>query len=226
MRLENSFTVAAPLERTWRTLLDIERVATCIPGAKIESGGEDGVYRGAMKMKLGPMTVDYRGTARLGDVDEDTHTASIAVQAREAKGQGTAAAVISNHLEPQNGGTKVVAVTELNITGRQAQFGRGIMEDVASTMMSQFAERLEGELQRDGTKEPERASTDTRPPAEPTAPRSAEPEEALDLGNVLASTPLVRYGGIAAVAALLLVALFALLRGRRRQITFNVNLRR
>ena len=67
-----------------------------------------------MKMKLGPMTVDYRGTARLQDVDEDTHTASIAVQAREAKGQGTAAAVISNHLEPQNGGTKVVAVTDLN----------------------------------------------------------------------------------------------------------------
>ena len=101
MKLENSFTVAAPIDQTWDTLLDIERVATCLPGAQIEPRAEDGVYRGAMKMKLGPMTVDYRGTARLQDVDEDTHTASIAVQAREAKGQGTAAAVIRNQLEAQ-----------------------------------------------------------------------------------------------------------------------------
>src|SRR5262245_8506280 len=225
MRLENSFTVAAPLEHTWRTLLDIERVATCLPGARLESGGEDGVYRGAMKLKLGPMTVDYRGTARLQDVDEDTHTASIAVQAREAKGQGTAAAVISNHLEPQNGGTKVIAVTDFNITGRQAQFGRGIMEDVAGTMMSQFAERLEGELQRDGAEEPERPADEARraAPEPATPPRAAEPDEALDLGNVLTSAPLIRYGGFAALAALLLVALFAVIRGRRRQITFNVN---
>ena len=74
MKLENSFTVAAPIDQTWETLLDIERVATCLPGAKIEPGDEDGVYRGAMKVKLGPMTVDYRGTATLQDVDEDTHT--------------------------------------------------------------------------------------------------------------------------------------------------------
>ena len=95
MQLENEFTVTAPLDQTWETLLDIERVATCLPGATIEPSEDDGVYRGAMKMKLGPMNVSYQGTARLQDVDEDTHTASIAVQAREAKGQGTAAAVIS-----------------------------------------------------------------------------------------------------------------------------------
>ena len=228
MKLENSFTVAAPLDRTWDTLLDIERVARCLPGAKIESGAEDGVYRGAMKMKLGPMTVDYRGTARLQDVDEDTHTASIAVQAREAKGQGTAAAVISNRLEPQNGGTKVVAVTDLNITGRQAQFGRGIMEDVAETMMSQFAERLETEMQRGEVAEPPQ---DAQAPAGaaasgPAPEPAAQDEDALNVGNVLMDTPMVRYGGIAALVAILLLAVVALLRGRRRQITFNVNLRR
>ena len=103
MKLENEFSVAASIEDTWGTLLDIERVATCLPGATIEPGDEDGVYHGAMKMKLGPMNVQYKGTAKLQDVDEDTHTASIAVQAREAKGQGTAAAVISNHLEQVNG---------------------------------------------------------------------------------------------------------------------------
>ena len=234
MKLENSFTVAASLDQTWETLLDIERVATCLPGAKIEPGAEDGVYRGAMKMKLGPMTVDYRGTARLQDVDEDTHTASIAVQAREAKGQGTAAAVISNHLEPQNGGTKVVAVTDLNITGRQAQFGRGIMEDVAETMMSQFADRLETEMQRGGAAEAQPQGAPAAGSAVPggqAAPAAAGPpgpeeEEALDVGNVLMDTPMVRYGGIAALAGLLLLVIAAALRGRRRQLTFNVNLRR
>src|SRR5215204_2674832 len=229
MKLENSFTVAAPIAETWETLLDIERVAKCLPGAQIEPGDEDGVYRGAMKVKLGPMTVDYRGTARLQDVDEDTHTASIAVQAREAKGQGTAAAVIRNQLEPQNGGTRVVAVTDLKITGRQAQFGRGIMEDVASTMMGEFAKRLESEI-GSGTATREPAGDGAAAPAAEAGAaeergRQEEPE-ALDLGNVLASTPMIRYAGIAGAALLVLLALSALLRGRRRQLTFNVKLNR
>jgi len=185
-----------------------------------------------MKVKLGPMTVDYRGTARLQDVDEDTHTASIAVQAREAKGQGTAAAVIRNQLESQNGGTRVVAVTDLKITGRQAQFGRGIMEDVATTMMGEFAKRLESEI-GSGSATPEPASDGAAAAAAPKSDagetqdrgRQEEPE-ALDLGNVLASTPMVRYAGIAGVALLVLLVLSALRRGRKRQLTFNVNLNR
>jgi uncharacterized protein len=224
MKLENSFTVAAPIDETWKTLLDIERVAKCLPGAQIEPGDEDGVYRGAMKVKLGPMTVDYRGTARLQDVDEDTRTASIAVQAREAKGQGTAAAVISNQLEPQNGGTRVVAVTDLKITGRQAQFGRGIMEDVASTMMAEFAKRLEAEIGSGGAaKEPAAAKASEPAGAGKDEGQVGEPE-ALDLGNVLASTPMVRYAGIGGVAALVLLVLSALVRRRKGGFTFNVHL--
>jgi uncharacterized protein len=223
MKLENSFLVDAPLEQTWRTLLDIERVATCLPGARIEPGDEEGVFRGVMKVKLGPMTVDYRGTARLQDVDEDTHTASIAVQAREAKGSGTAAAVIENRLEAQNGSTRVVAVTDLKITGRQAQFGRGIMQDVASTMMGEFAKRLEQEIQRGGTTATERppaAATE----AQPEAPEPDEPE-ALDLGNVLAGTATARYAAPGLVLLLLLV-LLGVRRGRKRTLTFNINLNR
>lgn len=226
MKLENSFTVAAPLDQTWRTLLDIERVAACLPGARIEPSDEDGVYRGAMKMKLGPMTVDYRGTARLQDVDEDNHTASIAVQGREAKGQGTAAAVIENRLEPQNGSTKVIAVTDLKITGRQAQFGRGIMEDVANTMMGEFAKRLEAEINSGGAAAEPAAEAEPAASARPqgAAPRAEEPE-ALDVGNVLARTPLVRYGGAGAVVLVLLTVAALLLGGRkrRRQVTVNFN---
>ena len=239
MKLENEFSVAASIEDTWGTLLDIERVATCLPGATIEAGDEDGVYHGAMKMKLGPMNVQYKGTAKLQDVDEDTHTASIAVQAREAKGQGTAAAVISNHLEQVNGKTRVVAITDLKITGRQAQFGRGIMEDVATSMMKQFATRLEEEIRSGGAKAakpaepagsttPSAGSASSRP--EPGAPSAFAPPsddgDVLDVGNVLANTQMIRYAGIAGGAILLLIAIFALISGRKRRLTFNINLRR
>lgn len=236
MKLENEFSVAASIDDTWGTLLDIERVASCLPGATIEPGDEDGVYHGAMKMKLGPMNVQYKGTAKLQDVDEDTHTASVAVQAREAKGQGTAAAVISNHLEQVNGKTRVVAVTDLKITGRQAQFGRGIMEDVATSMMKQFATRLEEEIQSGGAKTekpaepagssaPSASSGATRGAPPVSAPRS-EDDDVLDVGNVLANTQMIRYAGIAGGAILLLIAIFAVISGRKRRLTFNINLRR
>lgn len=241
MKLENEFSVAASLEDTWATLLDIERVATCLPGAKIEAGEEDGVYRGAMKMKLGPMTVQYQGTAKLQDVDEDTHTASIAVQAREANGQGTAAAVISNHLEQVNGKTRVVAVTDLKITGRQAQFGRGIMEDVATSMMKQFAMRLEEEIKGGRGASSERAANGAgagAPPAAAAAPKQAaapgspaapppdDVDDVLNVGSVLANTQMLRYAGIAGGVLLLVIAMIAILSGRRRALNFNINIRR
>lgn len=230
MKLENSFTVAAPLDETWKTLIDIERVATCLPGAKIEPDGGDGVFKGTMKIKLGPMTVDYRGTARLEDVDEDTHTASIAVSAREAKGQGTAAAVIENHLETDGDRTKVIATTDLKITGRQAQFGRGIMEDVATTMMNEFSSRLEQEIQGGG--QPKTPATESAA-AEAGKVSAAGPsdaddadDEVLDVGNVLAQTPLVRNVGIGAAALAVLLLVFVFLgRSRSQQYTLNVNLR-
>ena len=222
MKLQNEFTVDAPVERTWQTLLDIERVATCLPGATIERGEEDGLYRGAMKVKVGPMTVDYRGTARLEEVDEDTRTASIVVQAREAKGQGTAAAVIRNHLEARNGSTHVVAETDLKLTGRQAQFGRGIVEDVAGTMMSEFAKRLEQQLRADPADEAAEA-----PAVAPAAGLpEGQPEEALDMGSVLLKSDAVRRGGMAAAALLGLLSLLLLLRRPRRRITFNIDLSR
>ncbi|MGH2983866.1 MAG: SRPBCC family protein [Solirubrobacterales bacterium] len=224
MKLQNEFTVDAPVDRTWQTLLDIERVATCLPGARIEPGDDDGVYRGAMKVKVGPMTVDYRGTARLQDVDEDTRTASIVVQAREAKGQGTAAAVIRNQLEARNGSTHVSAETDLKLTGRQAQFGRGIVEDVAGAMMSDFAKRLELELQGEG------APSGEKPPAvragETAAAATEEPEEALDLGGVLLKSPVARQAGIIGALVLGLLALLLVLRRPRRRITFNIDLSR
>lgn len=216
MKLNNEFEVAVPVERAWETLLDIERVARFLPGAKIEPGGEEGVYRGAMRVKVGPMVVNYEGTARLGSVDEEAHAADIEVQAKETRGQGTAVAVIRNRLVPVDGGTRVVAETDLQVTGRQAQFGRGIMQDVAGKMLDQFAGRFERYL-LEGDTAPAPAPVERR--VAPAAPGPASPpaaqEEALDLGSILSQTQIVRNGGPVLVAVLALLLGFAL--GRRRR---------
>jgi uncharacterized protein len=216
MKLENEFTVAAPLERTWATLLDIHRVASCLPGAKLESEESDGTFRGEMQVKLGPMTLAYKGTARLAEVEEDEHVATIEARARELRGSGMATAMIRNRLTANgDGSTHVKVDTDLNVTGRPAQFGRGIMEDVANRMLDDFAQRLEREILAGAEGEPAGAS-----PAAAEGPSQAAPpppsEDALDIGSVVMG-PLAKRAGIAAGAlAIALVLLAVLLRGRRQ----------
>lgn len=214
MILTNEFVVGADAETVWRHLLDMEGVAACLPGATIEAADEEGSYNGSMRVRIGPMTVDYRGTATFAEVDEDSHTATISLRAREAKGQGTAMATIRNRLESADGGTRVVAETDLQITGPQAQFGRGVMEDVGGRVLAEFAERLERQIT--GADE---ASTDAGPTGANGgaggAPEAASADgEALDLGAILSESVIGRYARIAAWAtgALLVIAL---LRRRR-----------
>lgn len=139
LRLENEFVVQAPIETTWKILLDLEQVAGCLPGATIEAGAEQGTYDGSMRVKLGPVSLSYKGTARIELIDDDTHTAIFAVRGKEARGQGSASATLRNRLVPADGATRVVVETELSVTGRPAQFGRGIMQDVAASMLTDFA---------------------------------------------------------------------------------------
>ena len=235
MKLSNEFTVAVPLERAWVTLLDIPLVAGFLPGAQIEPQAEGGVYRGTMKVKVGPMVVNYRGTARLAHTDESEHIADIAVEAKDTRGQGTASAVIHNRLIPEDAGTRVVAETDLNITGRQAQFGRGVMQDVAGRMLTDFAKRFEQHLLEGdggGAPAPEQGAAPGAPAAEqgaapapgeaPTAPASTEtpprppvPQtpDVLDLGAHLSRSPSVRRG--AGVFVVVLLAIFFISRRRR-----------
>lgn len=214
MKLTNEFTVAVPLERAWETLLDIERVAGFLPGAKIEPSPQADVYHGSMRIKVGPMVINYQGTARLVLADESQHIADIAVEAKDTKGQGTAAATIRNRLVPDNGGTRVIAETDLAITGRQAQFGRGIMQDVAGRMLGDFAQRFEDYLLHGETAEPAPADRGT---ASASAAQSAAPtadDGALDLGSAVFGSPAVRRAGLGALGGLLLAIL--LFRARRR----------
>ncbi len=180
MKLTNELLVAAPLSQTWRTLLDVPRVARALPGATIDPEPSDGAYRGRMVVKLGPVTTEYTGTARLMDVDEDEGVVAFHVQAREIRGQGTAAATITARVTPDAGGTRLTVQTELLLTGRQAQFARGIMEAAAGAIVTEFAARLEREILG-------------HPPAE-----TADGNEVLDVGGAV-YRPLLERAGILAV---------------------------
>jgi uncharacterized protein len=187
MKLRNEFEVGVPLERTWNTLLDIARVARALPGATIEQDAEGGAWRGGMKVKLGPVTTEYTGTARVQDADADGRVVSFRVEGREVRGQGSAAATITARLGQADGGTRVVVETDMQVTGRQAQLGRGLMEDVAGAILAQFAGRLESELRGE--------------------PASAEPgAEALDVSGAVRG-PLLERAGLVLAGLLAGIAL-------------------
>jgi carbon monoxide dehydrogenase subunit G len=143
MKLTNEVVVPAPLESTWSLLLDVPRVVRALPGATVEPEAAEGAYRGALKVRLGPVAVEYDGVARLEDVDEDEHAATFRIEGRERRGHGGATATIVNRLLPDENGTRLVVETDLAVTGRAAQLGRGLMEDVAGSLLGQFAAGLE-----------------------------------------------------------------------------------
>jgi carbon monoxide dehydrogenase subunit G len=146
MQLENDFTVPAPIDEAWAVLLDVERVAPCLPGATVEPGDDEGEYNGTMTVKIGPITARYKGTVKIQEADEAARRAVMRAQAKDARGQGTAAATITSTMEESAEGTKVKVVTDMRVTGPAAQFGRGVMQDVSAKMMRQFAECLASEM--------------------------------------------------------------------------------
>jgi uncharacterized protein len=212
--IENEFTVGADIDTVWRELLDMEGVASCLPGATITATDQDNVYDGSMRLKIGPMRVEYRGRATLSEVDEANHTAVISLSAREAKGQGSAMATIRNRLEPVDGRTKVSAETDLQITGPQAQFGRGVIEDVGKRVLGEFSQRLEERIAGSGSGGPASGSNSGGSAAESPSAQTPAPAE-LDVGSLVTSSPIVRRAGAGALAAALIALALILLRRRR-----------
>jgi len=145
MKLENEFTVPAPVDRAWEVMLDMQRVAPCLPGAAIESSDGD-EHVGTMAVKIGPITARYRGTVRIVEADQPSHRAVMRAQAKDQRGQGTAAATITSRMEETPGGTRVRVETDMRITGPAAQFGRGVMQEVSAKMMRRFADCLAEEI--------------------------------------------------------------------------------
>ncbi len=146
MKINNEFTVGASIQQAWDTMLNLERIAPCLPGAAIQEEKEEGEYDGTMKVKIGPITANYKGTVKFEEVDEDNHRAVLQATGRDARGQGTASATIVSTLQEEDDGTKVSVETDMKLTGRAAQFGRGIAQDVATKMLDQFASCLEEEI--------------------------------------------------------------------------------
>ena len=137
MKIEDQFRVGVPVEHAWRGLLDVEGIAPCMPGAQLqEVEGEE--YRGIVKVKVGPITAQYKGTARIVEADESARRIVIKADGRDTRGQGNASATITAGLEPDGDGTRVSIDTDLNVTGKVAQFGRGVMADVSSKLLAQF----------------------------------------------------------------------------------------
>ena len=147
MKLSNEMVVPASVEEAWAVMLDIERVAPCLPGASIEPAEGD-EYRGTMKIRLGPITSSFAGTVKIEEADEGAYRAVLTARARDSRGQGTAAATITSTMAPAEEGTRVTVETDLRVTGPAASFGRGVMQDVSARLMGQFAECLAAEMGR------------------------------------------------------------------------------
>ncbi|MCO6004659.1 SRPBCC family protein [Actinoallomurus purpureus] len=145
MELDHEFTVPVPVDQAWRVLLDVERIAPCMPGATLDAADAD-EFTGRLKVRLGAMTITYRGTARIASRDESDRTVTIEASGKEARGPGTASATVQAQLFDEDGRTRVTVHTKLNVTGRPAQFGRGILGEVGGKLIGRFADNLAAEL--------------------------------------------------------------------------------
>jgi carbon monoxide dehydrogenase subunit G len=162
MEITDSFRVSTPIDETWKVLLDIERIAPCLPGAKLEEIDGD-EFRGYVKVKVGPITAQYKGTAKLAEVDEAQRRILIDASGRDTRGQGNASAKILVTMTGDDAGTDVSVHTDLSITGKVAQFGRGVLGDVSAKLLGQFVERLEADVLGGN----DRGSDDSAPEPEP-----------------------------------------------------------
>jgi carbon monoxide dehydrogenase subunit G len=145
MKIDNEFTVGVPIDTAWDALTDLEGIAPCLPGAQL-TGVDGDVYSGKVRIKVGPVISQYAGTAQFVEKDEATHRAVIRAKGKDSRGAGNASALIDAQLRAEGDGTVVTVVTDLNISGKIAQFGSGMIKEVSVKLLGQFVENLESRL--------------------------------------------------------------------------------
>lgn len=212
MELVNEFRVPVSVTKAWTVLTDVERVAPCIPGAQLLSvDGDD--FTGAVKVKVGPITVSYRGEATFQEKDEAAQRVVIKANGKETRGSGNAAALVSAQLKDEGDATSVVITTDLTISGKAAQFGRGVLADVAGNLIAEFARRLEADVLGGAAGAAPSAGTDAHATA-PAATERADAVDSVDLLKVAALPVAKRFAPV--VAAVVAGAAVGYLLGRRR----------
>ena len=223
IELDNSFTVPVAPEKAWDVLLDVERIAPCMPGASVLSISDDGnEIEGQVKVKLGPLSLTYKGTAKFTDKDEANRTLAIEASGKETRGAGTASANVQAVLKPDDAGTLVSIHTSLNVTGRPAQFGRSLLPEVSGKLIAQFASNLEALIAADSappapaeetaTPESDGTAADSSGEAATTAVKPApapviKQEESLNAFKFVVVPILKRVIPVAAVGAAIAVAI-------------------
>ena len=211
MELEHSFTVPVPEDQAWDVLLNVEQVAPCMPGATLDSVDGDEI-KGRIKVKVGPISITYAGTARFTERNRDAGVVTLEAAGKETRGSGTAAATVRSELHGHDGQTQVTVHTSLNVTGRPAQFGRGVMADVSAKLIGIFATNLADMLTAGNDSPAERAGPE---PAVPAAV-PAHSEDSLNLLKV-AGLPVLKRIAAPAGALLSVLAVVLIWRRRRRQ---------
>ena len=148
MEFDNSFEVPLPPADAWKVLMDIRRIAPCLPGAELTEVVDDRTYKGKVGVRLGPVSLTFAGTVKFEEIDDANHRAKVAAQGSDAKGRGAANATATFHPEPVNGGSKVLVHTNLTLSGAVAQYGRGvgIIQMTAAQIITQFANNLKAQL--------------------------------------------------------------------------------
>ena len=168
IKLENAFVVDAPVEDVWRTLQDVPRIAPCMPGAELEESGGEGVYRGFVRLRIGPAQLQFKGEATFYDFDQAAHSMKMRSRAADTKGRGGVATEMKFALRSQDKATYVDVVTDLTVTGSLAQYGRGVglVKDVANEITRQFSQNLQKVLSHSSSKvEPASIAPDASLPA-------------------------------------------------------------
>jgi uncharacterized protein len=191
VKLEHSFQVNAPLERVWQALVDVERVAPCLPGAEITEAGENGTYRGTFTVKLGPTTAAYRGELAMEEVDDAAHRAVMRANGADKRGQGSAKAKIVSTMREEGDLTTVDVETDFTITGRLARFGRGgMIQDVSNRLLRDFSECLQQTIeQTEPAAEAATGQAQAAGAAAESSPVSAQPAPVTGEGRTPAAPP-------------------------------------
>jgi carbon monoxide dehydrogenase subunit G len=206
VELNNEFRVAVPAAKTWEVLTDVERVAPCLPGATLLSVDGD-QFTGAVKVKVGPITVAYKGEAAFVEKDAAAQRVVLKANGKETRGNGNAAAVVTAQLKDEGDSTNVVITTDLTISGKAAQFGRGVLADVAGNLIGQFARALETDILGGAPSAPQTAGA-------PTQHQVVDTGDSVDLLKVVAM-PMAKRAA-PALAALAAGGVIGFLLGRRR----------